>query len=313
MLKKTLGIMAIGSVLAYIPTFAQTQESAVEPMPATETSTDKMPIEKMEVTEVDVALKGYVFGIRLAKVRYKAGYTDDEYYSLASMKTSGLGAFLKKWAIWAISTGSIDGTDIKPATHLQQNLNKKNRRVEMIYGTDKVDVSIVPPLGTQGFPPASPKERFESDDTLSVLLNMTMGGFRTSEKVCDGTVPVFDSKQHYNLRMERGGEKYIKQKGFKGDTIICKVYYEAVSGYDPEDLPSEEEAAMPVTIYLFRSEEAGGYIPVKMVYKISGFSAVIKTRDIKISKRMVDRIDFKGLDFADQEARLKSINFTQTK
>jgi hypothetical protein len=303
MLKKTLGILALGCSLAFTPTFAHTQESAVKLIPA----------DKMEVTEVDVALKGYVFGIRLAKVKYKTGYTDDEYYSLASMKTSGLGAFLKKWAIWAISTGSIDGSDIKPATHLQQNLNKKNRRVEMTYGSDKVDVSIVPPLGTQGFPPASPKERFESDDTLSVLLNMTMGGFRTSEKVCDGTVPVFDSKQHYNLRMERGGEKYIKQRGFRGDTIICKVYYEAISGYDPEDLPSQEEAATPVTIYLSRNEEAGGYIPVKMVYKISGFSAVIKTREINIRKRLVDRIDFKGLSFADQEARLKSIKFIENK
>jgi len=136
-----------------------------------------------------------------------------------------------------------------------------------------------------------------------------MGGFKTGDKVCDGTVPVFDSKQHYNLRMERDGEKYIKQKGFKGDTIRCKVYYEAVSGYDPEDLPSEEEAATPVTVYLSKNEDAQIYIPVKMVYKISGFSAVIKTRDIKIRKRKVNQIDFKGLSFADQETRIKQLDF----
>ena len=194
---------------------------------------------------------------------------------------------------------------------MQQNLNKKNRRVEMAYGPDSVDVSIIPPLGSQGVPPASAQERFESDDTLSVLLKLTMGGFKTSEKVCDGTVPVFDSKQHYDLRMERDGEKYIKQKGFEGDTIRCKVYYEAISGYDPEDLPSKEEADTPVTIFLSRNEEAGLYIPVKMVYKISGFSAVIKTRDINVRKRLVDRMDFKGLSFDDQEARLNALKFTE--
>jgi len=300
MVKKILGSLLLGSALLSGSGWAQAPENVQIPVSS---------VANDEVTEVEVFLKGYVFGLRIAKVKYQTGFTDNEYYSLASMKTSGLGAFLKKWAIWSVSTGSFDGQDIVPATHLQQNLNKKNRRVEMAYGTDKVDISIVPPLGSQGVPPASPKERFESDDTLSVLLKLTMGGFKTGDKVCDGTVPVFDSKQHYNLRMERDGEKYIKQKGFKGDTIRCKVYYEAISGYDPEDLPSEEEAATPVTVYLSKNEDAQIYIPVKMVYKISGFSAVIKTRDIKIRKRKVNQIDFKGLSFADQETRLKQLDF----
>ena len=300
MVKRILGTVLLGSALLGGSSWAQTPQNAQ--IPVASAAND-------EVTEVEVFLKGYVFGLRIAKVKYQTGFTNDEYYSLASMKTSGLGAFLKKWAIWSISTGSFNGQDIVPATHLQQNLNKKNRRVEMAYGTDKVDISIVPPLGSQGVPPASPKERFESDDTLSVLLKLTMGGFKTGDKVCDGTVPVFDSKQHYNLRMERDGEKYIKQKGFKGDTIRCKIYYEAVSGYDPEDLPSEEEAATPVTVYLTRNDDAQIYVPVKMVYKISGFSAVIKTRDIKIRKRKVKNIDYKGLSFDDQEAKLKQADF----
>jgi len=158
MLKKICASLALGSSVVFSPAAAQT----VYPAPVTPAPAQK------EITEVDVFLKGYVFGLRIAKVKYNTGFTDNEYYSLASMKTSGLGAFLKKWAIWSVSTGSFDGPDVKPATHLQQNLNKKNRRVEMSYGADKVDISIVPPLGSQGVPPASPKQRFESDDTLSV-------------------------------------------------------------------------------------------------------------------------------------------------
>jgi hypothetical protein len=309
MLKKILSGMAFATLTYFTPATAQ-QTADTPPLPA---SAPHESPSGSEVTEVEVMLKGYVFGIRLATVKFKSGFTDDEYYALASMKTSGLGAFFKKWAIWAVSTGSFDGSDVKPASHLQQNMDKKHRRVEMSYGADKVDVSIVPPLGTQGTPPASPKQRFESDDTLSVLLTMTMGGFKTMDEPCVGTVPVFDSKQHYNLRMERDGEKHIKQRGFKGETIRCKVYYEAVSGYDEEDLPSEEEAAMPVTVYLAKNEDAGVYVPIKMVYKISGFSLVIKTRDIKITKRKVSNIDFKGLDFSAQEQQLKAIEFIKDK
>lgn len=303
MLKKILAGTVLAGFAVFMP--ASAQNIAEEPTVSTQPES--------EITEIDVMLKGYVFGLRIAKVNFKTGFNDNEYFAYAMMRTSGLGAFLKKWSIWSLSTGYFDGSDIKPASHLQQNLNKKHRRVEMAYGDDAVDVSIVPPLGSQGVPPASEKERFESDDTLSVLLKLTMGGVKTSEEPCVGTVPVFDSKQHYLLRMERDGEKYIKQKGYKGDTIRCKIYYIPVSGFDPEDLPSEEEVSTPVTIYLAKHEAAGLYIPIKMVYKISGFNAVIKTRDIKISKRPAQNVEFLGLGFNAQEAKLRELKLLYEK
>jgi len=236
-------------------------------------------------TVVEVQLKGYVFGFRVMKANVSGRLTENSYSMRADLFTSGLGALLKKFQIWATTTGTIDGDGLNPVQHIQQNLDKKNRRVEMNYGASSVDISIVPRLGSQGKPPATKAQRFESDDTLSALLNMMMRGFRFTDEPCVGTISVFDSKQHYLLRMERIGNKYIKQKGFKGDTIGCSVYYIPVSGFDPEDLPSEEEASTPVKIYLAKFDEAGLYIPVRMSYKISIFKAVIKTRNITITQQ----------------------------
>jgi len=118
MVKKILGSLLLGSALLSGPGWAQAPENVQVPVSS---------VANDEVTEVEVFLKGYVFGLRIAKVKYQTGFTDNEYYSLASMKTSGLGAFLKKWAIWSVSTGSFDGQDIVPATHLQQNLNLTGR------------------------------------------------------------------------------------------------------------------------------------------------------------------------------------------
>lgn len=241
-----------------------------------------------QVTLVKVNLKGYVFGFRVMKANVSGALTDNSYSMRADLFTSGLGALLKKFQIWATTTGSIDENGLNPISHIQQNLDKKNRRVEMKYGSDSVDISIVPRLGSQGKPPASKAQRFESDDALSALLNMMMRGFRFTGEPCVGTIPVFDSKQHYLLRMERIGDRYIKQKGFKGHTIGCSVYYVPVSGFDPEDLPSEEEASTPVKIYLAKFDEAGLYIPVRMSYKISIFKAVIKTRNIEITKQYIE-------------------------
>ncbi len=237
-----------------------------------------------QTTTVKVNLKGYVFGFRVMKANVSGEITENSYSMRADLFTSGLGALLKKFQIWATTTGTIDENGLNPVYHVQQNLNKKNRRVEMNYKADTVDISIVPKLGSQGKPPATKAQRFESDDTLSALLNMMMRGFRFTDEPCVGTIEVFDSKQHYLLRMERIGNKYIKQKGFKGHTIGCSVYYVPVSGFDPEDLPSQEEASTPVKIYLAKFDEAGLYIPVRMSYKISIFKAVIKTRNIEINR-----------------------------
>ena len=237
-----------------------------------------------QTTNVNIRLKGYVFGLRVMKANYAGVLTDTSYSVRADLNTSGIGAFLKKFQIWATTTGKIHKNGLQPSQHIQQNLNKKHRRVEMTYGPKAVDVSIVPKLGSMGKPPATPKQIFESDDTLSALLNLMMRGFKFTDAPCTGTVPVFDSKQHYLLRLESAGHKHIKQRGYEGDTIRCKVYYIPVSGFDPEDLPSKEEGETPVTVYLAKFDEAGLYIPVRMKYKISIFSAVVKAREIKISK-----------------------------
>ncbi len=238
-----------------------------------------------KTVKIDVRLKGYVFGFRMMKASY-SGYIEDGRYSVrADLYTSGLGALLKKFRIWATTTGVIGQNDLRPLQHIQQNEDKKHRRVEMNYKSDRVDVKIVPRLGSLGKPPATEKQKFESEDTLSAMLNLMMRGYRFTQKPCTGKIAVFDSKQHYYLRLQPDGHKQIRQKGFKGDTLRCKVYYEAVSGYDPEDLPSREEAGTPVTVYLARYDQAGLYVPVRMKYKISSISATIKARDIRISVR----------------------------
>lgn len=281
LLATTMTAMLISLPFA-VPSQAQSQTQAQ--VQATQKTVQIVQKPVVATTSVDVRLKGYIFGLRVMKANVSGTLTDDNYALRADLYTSGLGAVLKKFQIWATTNGRITETGLRPTQHIQQNMDKKHRRVEMNYGKDAVDISIVPPLGSQGTPPATLKQRFESDDTLSALLDMMMRGYRFTDEPCSGTVPVFDSKQHYLLRMERAGTRKIKQRGYKGDTIICKVYYVPVSGFDPEDLPSQEEATTPVVIYLAKFDDPGLYIPVRMTYKISFFKAVIKTREINIRK-----------------------------
>ena len=243
-----------------------------------------LPPTPISATEFDFKLKGYVFGLRMIKANYTGWFDQSRYTAYADIKTSGLGALLKKLEIWAVTTGYYSHSGLKPKFHIQQNLDKKNRRVEMNYDNvaNFIDVAIVPPLGSQGLPPASPAERFSADDTISAILNLMMRGQKIDQPVCSGTVKVFDSKQHYGLRMVQDGTKRLKFQGEKIETIKCLVYYEPISGFDPEDLPNTEESGTPIKIYMKDFPDIGLYIPIRFTYKISSIKAVIKLDEMQV-------------------------------
>lgn len=243
-----------------------------------------LPAPGPDATQIRMKMKGYVFGIRVIKSDLITWFDDKNYAAYTDAKSSGLAALLKKMEIWAVTKGRYDQTGLRPDWHVQQNTDKKNRRVEMNYDrkAGAVDVAIVPRLGSQGVPPATPKERYNANDTISGIMHLMMMGTKIDGELCEGRVPFFDSKQHYNLRLERVGEKRVKFDGDKEEAIHCRAYYEPIAGYDPEDLPSEEEAATPINVYFKYYEEAGVHVPVRFTYKVSGFKAVIKVDDIEI-------------------------------
>ena len=244
----------------------------------------RLPTPDADTTQIRIKLKGYVFGLRIVRSDVITQFDGREYAAYADAKSSGLAALLKKMEIWSVSKGQYDRTGLRPDWHVQQNTDKKNRRVEMNYDRSaaKLDIAIVPPLGSQGMPPATPRERYASNDTVSGIVHLMMMGTKINGELCTGSVPFFDSKQHYNLRLERVGTKKVKFDGKKRETIHCRAYYEPIAGYDPEDLPSQEEAETPINVYFKYYEQAGVHVPVRFTYKISGFKAVIKADDIEI-------------------------------
>lgn len=246
-------------------------------------TTYTLPVPNEDTIQIRMKLKGYVFGFRVIRSDIITQFDDRDYVAYTDAKSSGLAALLKKMEIWAVTRGTYDKYGLRPDWHVQQNTDKKNRRVEMNYdhSAATLDIAIVPPLGSQGVPPATAEDRYSSNDTISGILHLMMMGTKIDGELCTGRVPFFDSKQHYNLRLERVGTKRVKFDGDKDETIHCRAYYEPIAGYDPEDLPSEEEAETPINVYFKYYEEAGVHVPVRFTYKISGFKAVIKVDDIE--------------------------------
>ena len=249
-----------------------------------------MPPAPDGATTIDVNINGYVLGLKMIDADYRGWVGggergSGEYALLSDLRTSGLGALLQKLRVWAVTSGSWDARGLHPRYHLQQNRDKKRRRVDMRYRADAVDVSVIPPNGSQGVPPASEGERFAADDTLSALLHvMLRRQWSASGAPCEGTLPVFDSKQHYNLRLVNRGVEEFRKDGYRGPVTRCDVYYEPVSGFDPEDLPDAEEGATPIKMWLapIQGPDRVWDVPIRFSYKISGFKAVMKIDDLRL-------------------------------
>lgn len=235
-------------------------------------------------TAFDIKLKGYVFGIKLMDARFKGNVGKRDYSVYSDMKTSGIAALVKKQRLWSWTIGRYNKTDMRPMQHIQQNMNKKSRRIREIfnYKEEKLILKTHPPHGSMGKPPATEEQRFWSDDVNSALLKIVMMEHRVDGEVCEGTIPVFDGKQHYNLLFKKVSEQPVKFDGRQYPGVKCHAWVDPVSGFDPEDLPSAEEKAKPVTFYMINRPEFGAYMPVKFTYKISGFSATVKVVNAQI-------------------------------
>jgi len=96
-------------------------------------NTYMLPVPNADTTQIRVNMKGYVFGFRVIRSDVIAQFDDRNYAAYTDAKSSGLAALLKKMEIWAVTRGTYDKTGLRPDWHLQQNTDKKNRRVEMNY------------------------------------------------------------------------------------------------------------------------------------------------------------------------------------
>ena len=247
-------------------------------------------------THFNLDFKGSILGFPLISGKYEGALDNGRYNVRTLLRTSGLGALVKKLRIWSVTKGTYNGSGLYPLSHTQQNQDKKGRRVEMIYDYDagQVNSRIYPHISSKGTPPASQKEKFAADDAVSAVLNLmarqTSGqNAHLDAPLCTGDVRVFDSKQHYALRMVKGGTDKKKFFGKTTDIIECQIYYVPISGFDPEDLPSKNEGSTPINAQMMKNEELGIYVPIRMSYKISGFTAVIKITDMQVNGRSLNQ------------------------
>lgn len=111
--------------------------------------------------------------------------------------------------------------------------------VKLGFNKDRVsNVSLVPPIPSPEDTVPVKKEHLKGAlDPLSAVMALTRPVGNSGP--CERTIPVFDGKQRFDLRLSYRRQELIreaKQSGLPGVAIVCAVRYVPIAGYSPSEV-----------------------------------------------------------------------------
>lgn len=207
-------------------------------------------------------------------ITFEARLEDRTYSASTRIEAAGLAALFTDFDINAEVLGYFQGADASPSRYAHvERTGRKVRSVEVSFPQGVASSAVEPPFGSWGVPPASEHDRTGAIDPMSAFVALSEQLSRGGGQGCEGVLPVFDGKSRYNLRLENRGQDRIRTRGWRGNALMCDIWYEPVSGYDPEDLPSERELSQPLRVWLAPIEGGRYYLPVRL-YTRAGLGGV---------------------------------------
>lgn len=207
-------------------------------------------------------------------ITFQANLDGQAYSATTRIEAAGLAALFTDFDISAEVDGVLATSTVTPNRYAHvERTGRKVRSVEVSFPAGVASSHVEPPFGSWGVPPASERDRTGAIDPMSAFVALSDQLTRDAGRGCRGVLPVFDGKSRYDLRLENRGTERIRTGGWRGEAVLCDIWYEPVAGYDPEDYPSERELSQPLRIWLAPIEAGRYYLPVRL-YTRAGLGGV---------------------------------------
>ncbi|MCX2723100.1 DUF3108 domain-containing protein [Roseibium salinum] len=214
----------------------------------------------------------------------------DEVYSVrADGQTAAFGRLISDGKGSVKARGGIRKLALQPETYaFDLKSEDETGTVSMNMRAGKVDkVAVNPPQDRM-------KERIKVtadhlkgvvDPLTAALLPAPKG---LSKESCNRTLQIFDGKERYNVHMHYKSRKSMTTADgrFKGDTIVCGVRYEPVSGHRPKRKSIQELAAnTSLEVWLAPVGDKPFLVPLRASISLPFGRVVIQAEKYKLSKQ----------------------------
>ncbi|GJL96212.1 MAG: hypothetical protein DHS20C06_00290 [Hyphobacterium sp.] len=222
--------------------------------------------------EADYSASVLIF--RVGRVTLNAELEPDNYAAQAHVEAAGLAALFTDFDIDSEVEGQFMATGPQPSHYVHvERTGDKTRRIEVAFENRLAHPTATPEFSSWGDPPASDLDRTGVVDPMTATLLLSEMVAASGGTPCEGSIPVFDGKQRYDLRLASRGTERIRTRGWRGDALVCDAYYIPVSGYDVEDWPTPGETRHPLRMWIAPIADGTAYLPVRL-HTRAGFGGV---------------------------------------
>lgn len=199
------------------------------------------------------------------KAEFEVFLEDDTYNMKTQVKTTGVADIFVDYDLHVAASGYIEDDGLLTYNYVSQNLDgKKDRRVELTYGRNDVEMVANPGFRDLGFPPATPEQKLEARDPITAFISAAFKP-HPADNPCGETIKLFDGKQLTHMSFKYVGETKIKTKAYSGMATECHVIVDRVAGFNKGD-KGKNLSGIDGPMRMFFGEPVDGFVtPVKLV------------------------------------------------
>jgi hypothetical protein len=172
--------------------------------------------------------------IRVGEITATAVLGDSEYTISAQARAGGIMKVLVEGEGSFVTRGTIKNDHLVATNFISKIVsNAATYDVKMVFDDGAVtELMVEPPLPTMGIVPVSEANRRAVVDPLTAMLPSVRSGERPSEEACRRTLPIFDGRERYDLKLAfKRTDNVAAEKVYAGPVVVCSVHYEPIAGH----------------------------------------------------------------------------------
>ncbi len=195
------------------------------------------PARANEVVEHQMKLIMTMAGIPIGKLALTMKLIDGEYAMEGSARTYGASRIFSDAKGFSKSTGRYETGRIIAARHeLNYRASKKTGSVNIRFTNGNVSsAKSVPPVVYKVGTVKLEKSQLNNvlDPVSTSIVTVKKDQIDNGPAICNRTLPVYDGKNRFDLRMKFKGIRKLTTKGFNGVSYVCSARYVPVAGHRP--------------------------------------------------------------------------------
>lgn len=197
---------------------------------------------------LDAKYEASLAGLPIGKGAWIVDIADDQYSAAVSAATTGLMKSIGGGNGTGTAQGRITAGQFAPLNYVSTiNYGKKAEIIRINLGGGNVKDSVIepqPPETPGRIPVTDAHRRNVLDPMTGALVKVAGTGDPVGPEACRKTLPVFDGRMRYDLKLEYKRMDAVKSaKGYQGPVVVCAVYFTPIAGYVPDRVSIKYVAA----------------------------------------------------------------------